>query len=240
MKQLLLSLTLLIASLTPSLAGEPYGVGDTPESIFGRNAISHAITTAHFNTMWDAVRPVIHATARLIAYCEEGKWRPCPSEESGLGNAYRRYEEAKRDVETMATSLRRAGGIHSTLYAVNKVMNHVLKPQSDYETYGVPDRWVGPFDSFKHMAGDCEDYALAKYTTLLLMGYRDEDMRLMIVNYPDESSVTYHAVLAVREEGRWLVLDNIRDAILTPDGTGYKGIVSLRMEDKDRMVGALR
>jgi hypothetical protein len=47
---------------------------------------------------------------------------------------------------------------------------------------------------------------LAKYAALLQAGVPDENLRMVLVR--DNAVRVDHAVLAVRHDGRWLVLDN--------------------------------
>ena len=60
--------------------------------------------------------------------------------------------------------------------------------------------------SFETGHGDCEDYALAKYVALRQAGMRSEDVRMVLVN--DTAVRADHAVLAVRYDKLWLILDN--------------------------------
>ena len=66
--------------------------------------------------------------------------------------------------------------------------------------------------TFGSGAGDCEDYAIAKYTALRLAGVADDDLRIVIMH--DTISGEDHAVAAARLEGRWLTLDNRRMAMV--------------------------
>ena len=60
--------------------------------------------------------------------------------------------------------------------------------------------------TFTSSAGDCEDYALAKYAALRELGYRAEELRMIVTR--DNDAHEYHMVLAVQHEGHWLILDN--------------------------------
>ena len=70
---------------------------------------------------------------------------------------------------------------------------------------------TGSFDTGKR---DCEDYAIAKYAALRDAGTPARDLRLLVVR--DTTARTNHAVLAARQDGRWLLLDN-RWRRLIPD-----------------------
>jgi predicted transglutaminase-like cysteine proteinase len=55
-------------------------------------------------------------------------------------------------------------------------------------------------------AGDCEDYAIVKYLALREVGIAPENIRLIIVR--DVRRQTDHAVVAVRHDDEWLILDS--------------------------------
>ena len=63
-----------------------------------------------------------------------------------------------------------------------------------------------------------------------LLGFDDSDLRLLIVRLPQ--SQTDHAVLSVRHEGRWLVLDNRRFAMLDVAHLDAVPLFALREDDR--------
>ncbi len=89
---------------------------------------------------------------------------------------------------------------------INRAINLNIRPMDDLSLYGVAERWTTPLVTFAHGAGDCEDYAIAKYAALRQIGIAEEDLRLVVVY--DKQAQEHHAVAAVRHAGRWLVLDN--------------------------------
>ena len=99
----------------------------------------------------------------------------------------------------------------SRLETVNRAINDAIRYTSDMEQHGVADLWSAPLASFASGRGDCEDYAIAKYVALREFGVAAEDMRVLLVR--DMAVREDHAVLAVRHEGRWMVLDNRRMAL---------------------------
>lgn len=100
--------------------------------------------------------------------------------------------------------------IRARLEAVNRFVNAVPYA-SDREVHGARDYWAGPWE-FLAGAGDCEDYAIAKYATLARLGVAVRDMRIVVVE--DVRRGLPHAVLAVRtENGVWL-LDNQSERLL--------------------------
>lgn len=95
---------------------------------------------------------------------------------------------------------------------VNRAVNLAIRPASDLSRFGVADRWSAPLETLASGQGDCEDYAILKYALLRLLGYAAGDLRILIVR--NVSAPEDHAVLSVRLEGRWLVLDNRRFAMI--------------------------
>ena len=81
---------------------------------------------------------------------------------------------------------------------------------------GVADQRTAPFvnkkGAFETGHGDCEDYALAKYVVLRQAWVRSEDVRMVLVH--DHAVRVDHAILAVRYDKRWLILDNRWDKLV--------------------------
>ena len=95
---------------------------------------------------------------------------------------------------------------------INRAINLAIRPMSDLAQYGQIDFWSSPLVTFAHGAGDCEDYAIAKYTALRLAGIAADDLRIVIMH--DTMSGEDHAVAAARLQGHWLTLDNRRMAMV--------------------------
>lgn len=74
----------------------------------------------------------------------------------------------------------------------------------DMDNFGKPDYWATPLEFFTR-GGDCEDFAITKYSILRDNGFDTNDMRLLLIYV--ESMRGYHAVLEVKLNGDWLVLD---------------------------------
>ncbi len=103
---------------------------------------------------------------------------------------------------------------------VNRAINLAIRPMNDLANYGVPEIWKAPLATFTKGAGDCTDYAIAKYYALGEMGIPADDRRLVVVSI--NSLGVQHAVLAVREDQHWVILDNRRLVILdAADATEY-------------------
>ncbi|OYU48727.1 MAG: hypothetical protein CFE31_09810 [Rhizobiales bacterium PAR1] len=98
-----------------------------------------------------------------------------------------------------------------TLSFVHASLNRAIRYASDLEAFGITDYWASPLEVVEK-AGDCEDYAIAKYLMLRSIGLDAADMKLVALR--EAGSYEYHAILGVRSEGEWLFLDN-RRATLT-------------------------
>ena len=95
------------------------------------------------------------------------------------------------------------------LRGVNRFVNRVPY-RSDPSVWQRPDYWAAPGEFFAR-GGDCEDYAVAKYISLRILGFSPETLRLVVIDDTDRK--ISHAVLVVREDGRQRVLDNRVDRI---------------------------
>lgn len=90
------------------------------------------------------------------------------------------------------------------LDAVNRWVN--ARPHvDDIANWGVADYWETPGEFFTK-GGDCEDFAIAKYFSLLRLGFQQSDLRILIVS--DSRNDGFHAVLAVRQGDVARILDD--------------------------------
>src|SRR6201987_19573 len=95
---------------------------------------------------------------------------------------------------------------------INRAINLAIRATSDLAEYGEMDVWSSPLATFAHRAGDCEDYAIAKFAALRQAGVPAEDLRIIIMHeiFHGED----HAVTAAKLDGHWLILDNRRMAMV--------------------------
>jgi predicted transglutaminase-like cysteine proteinase len=101
------------------------------------------------------------------------------------------------------------------LVRINKTVNEQIKPITDYEHWGVPEKWSYPDDGY----GDCEDYVLLKRRTLIQAGWPREALLITVVR---DRKGDGHAVLTVKTDKGELVLDNQHDDIVLWSETGYR------------------
>jgi predicted transglutaminase-like cysteine proteinase len=95
---------------------------------------------------------------------------------------------------------------------INRAINLAIRPMSDLAQYGEIDVWSSPLVTFAHGAGDCEDYAIAKFVALRQAGISPDDLRIVIMR--DTIHGEDHAVAVARLDGHWLTLDNRRMAMV--------------------------
>ena len=91
---------------------------------------------------------------------------------------------------------------------INRAINLTIRAEDDMVQYGEADVWSSPLVTFYRGAGDCEDYAIAKYVALRMAGIAADDLRIVVMI--DTIRHEGHAVAAARLEGHWLILDNRR------------------------------
>lgn len=90
------------------------------------------------------------------------------------------------------------------LHKVHELINE--QPyREDSDQFGRADLWQTPL-AFALRGGDCEDFAIAKYFVLQLLGFSPTDLRIAVLTGQDTNEV--HAVLLARTAGEWQVLDN--------------------------------
>lgn len=100
------------------------------------------------------------------------------------------------------------------LRAVNQLINNSILYVSDQQTWGQQEYWATPAETVKRGQGDCEDFAIAKYFSLIKMGIASSQLRLMHVK--DLNSNSAHMVLAYypSPQSQPLILDNLNGRVL--------------------------
>lgn len=98
------------------------------------------------------------------------------------------------------------------LILVNRYVNQRIAFRSDQEVWGVPDYWASPLESLAKGAGDCEDYAVVKYFSLVSAGVAESRLRMVYVRAMLDGKPEAHMVLAyyAKPESVPLILDNLQ------------------------------
>lgn len=99
---------------------------------------------------------------------------------------------------------------------INDFFNRRLAFKDDAVVWGVPDYWASPLESLEKRAGDCEDYAIAKYFSLAATGVPTAKLRMVYVRARLGGQSLAHMVLAYYPQpaAEPLILDNLRTEVL--------------------------
>jgi predicted transglutaminase-like cysteine proteinase len=147
---------------------------------------------------WTGVESEIRKDEQILARCRKDA-SSCPL-------------AAQRFLAIVDEGRARSG--RARIGVINRAINLAIIPTSDLVQWGVVDRWSAPLETFTTRRGDCEDYAIAKYVALRAAGVPPRDVKLVVVRNIDINE--NHAVVAVRLDSAWLILDN-RSLALAPD-----------------------
>ena len=123
----------------------------------------------------------------------------------------------------------RARDGRARLGEINRAINLAIKPMTDMAQYGQIDVWSSPLVTFTTGAGDCEDYAIAKFVALRLAGMSPDDLRIVVLR--DTINGEGHAVAMARLDQHWLTLDNRRMAMV--EDTDVRNIRPLFVIDEN-------
>ena len=102
------------------------------------------------------------------------------------------------------------------LNKTNAFFNRRITFQSDLEVWGQDDYWATPLEFMGRGAGDCEDFAIAKYMTLQMLGIGKERLRLIYVRAQSGSLPSIaHMVLGFYPQPTEepLILDNLISSV---------------------------
>ncbi len=88
--------------------------------------------------------------------------------------------------------------------------------QSDSQVWQLPDYWATPLETLGRGRGDCEDFAIAKYVSLVALGVPQDHLRLIYVRAQVGGAPSQvHMVLGYYPDlnGEPQILDNLDGAI---------------------------
>jgi predicted transglutaminase-like cysteine proteinase len=176
-----------LALLTsPGRDHDEYVVG--PSEPFGGKLLMAPVSD--LSAKWAELQSRILSEQETLVACQSD-WDSCRA-------------PARRFIAIIELARQRDG--RARLGEINRAVNLSIRPASDWELYGVDDFWSAPLATFSIGAGDCEDYAIAKYVAFRESGMSPDDLRLVILR--DLNRNINHAVVAVRQDQEWLILDN--------------------------------
>jgi predicted transglutaminase-like cysteine proteinase len=158
-----------------------------PPALFGME--TEPIAESTISEKWDHAKAEIGRELEVVAECHRSG--ACPA-------------DAQKLIELSAAGAGRSG--RAKVGFINRAVDLAIKPMSDDAQWGEADHWSAPFETLRSSRGDCEDYAIVKYLALLEAGISRDDLRIVILKnvLPHED----HAVVVVRVDDQWLILDN--------------------------------
>jgi predicted transglutaminase-like cysteine proteinase len=165
-------------AVMPPPVTEPFGLVAAP------------VAFGNVLTKWSGVEADIRADDSVLVRCRENI-EACPA--------------PARDFLAIVDHGRKLTG-RARIGVINRAVNMAIEPMSDMAQWGVPDRWSSPLETLTTHRGDCEDYAIAKYVALTQAGIPAADVKLVIIRNTEADED--HAVVAVRADGGWIMLDN--------------------------------
>ncbi len=136
-------------------------------------------------------------------------------DEKIIDQAVQRYgEQARVRLEQWQELVRQKSGApeKKQLQLVNDFFNQ-LEFVSDSIHWGKSDYWATPVEFLGSRGGDCEDFSLAKYFTLLAMGVPESKLKLTYVRALDFDQPHMVLTYYISPGAEPLVLDNIKKTI---------------------------
>lgn len=146
-----------------------------------------------------------------------------------LSDAFKRYGGRGEVFESWQATMGKLPGLdtRAKLTFVNEFFNSRVRQGDDITIWGQSDYWATPMETLASGNGDCEDFTIAKYFSLLHAGVPIEQLRLIYVKAkiggPYSDITQAHMVLAwyATPDAEPLILDSlitdIRPASRRPD-----------------------
>jgi len=136
-------------------------------------------------------------------------------DEKVLQKAQEKYGQEARNRLASWEDLLNHNGItdREKLEKINSFLNKKIVFVNDADLYGVKDYWATPVEFISRGAGDCEDFAIAKYFSLKIMGVSEEKIRIAYVKAL-QYNIFHMVMLYYSNPGAEpLILDNLVDSI---------------------------
>ncbi|MDQ7074217.1 MAG: transglutaminase-like cysteine peptidase [Gammaproteobacteria bacterium] len=178
----------LMALLLFTLLGSAQGNEHWRDGLFGYREKIHNPDQALFPKWFTMLERHQEALNKPAKKCKKSFYRSC-------------YD---LELNTLIRRLQTASGVQK-IKRIHRFTNK-LTYISDDRNYRRSDYWATPAEFFLHNGGDCEDYGISKYYALRKLGFRTDQLRLVIAK--DSNINIYHAVLAVYLNNTIYILDN--------------------------------
>ena len=163
----------------------------------------------------DVVLPLLAAVIGLLVIAHVS----AVTLEDITAEALRRSQQSASDRITLWRDIIIGGqpaSISEKLELANTFFNEHIAWEPDDYIWDAEDYWATPLETLLKGQGDCEDYAIAKYTSLVLMGIPPKSLRMVYVKADSNGITQAHMVLAWYEmpTSEPLILDNLNTEIL--------------------------
>ena len=120
-------------------------------------------------------------------------------------NRFKKFKEMRKKVKNFPTEKK--------LAYVNAFFNKIL-PVDDAKKYNYDDYWATRKEFIIEGRGDCEDYVIAKYFTLLEVGIKKENLYFAVVQVKGKTSYHMNLLYLDKPTSVPMVLDNLSFKIL--------------------------
>lgn len=126
----------------------------------------------------------------------------------GSPDAFRDWQRVEADALAMHNA-------EDKLRRVNEFFNRRIRFADDQEVWGQGEYWATPMETLARGRGDCEDFTIAKYFTLVAAGVSVDQLRLVYVKAriggPTSDLAQAHMVLAyyATPDAEPFILDNL-------------------------------
>jgi predicted transglutaminase-like cysteine proteinase len=125
--------------------------------------------------------------------------------------------EGLKRVQDLKTVLERARSADERrqIRQINDFFNRNIRYMTDPQLWKQKEYWATPLETLGKGAGDCEDYAIAKYASLRMLGIPDSRLRLFYVHArlgaAASNATEVHMVLGYypTQDAEPLILDNM-------------------------------
>jgi predicted transglutaminase-like cysteine proteinase len=154
---------------------------------FGRPTVLS--TEVSLSAMWQDLQSQMQSEQLIIAQCR-AEPQSCPS-----------------PVALKFLAIVKAGDQykgHARIGHINRAVNLAIR---SVKASTVQTTWTSPLEALAAGLGDCKQIALLKYAALADAGFSPNDLRLVIVRIKALQNEP-HAMVAVREQARWWILDS--------------------------------
>lgn len=130
--------------------------------------------------LWWAIVSAVIIGLLVSSHCTAGEFTLTRQAIARINQEY--GERARQRVVYWQELIRSSTGL-STMQKLRRVNDffNALEFVNDIDHWGKKDYWATPLETLVSNGGDCEDFSIAKYFTLLEMGIPAEKMRLTYV-----------------------------------------------------------